>query len=256
MTLRGLMPTIVLPVALLLSACVTSNGGALQTDYDANHIAQANMRLGVAYMQQGNFEKALEKLQRAREADPGYPTVYSMLGLLFQRMGVADRAEASFNKALSLAPNEYNILNNYGQFLCSQNRFKEAETAFLKAAANPLNSNPARPLTNAGTCASLQGQPAVAEKYFREALVQDPQQPMALLQMAELQYQSGEYLSARGYLQRYSAAAPQSPGSLWLGIRIEDKLGDKNALASYALALESKFPNSEQARLLQESNIR
>lgn len=255
MTCRGLMQMLLFLPILMLGACSTT-GGDLQTDYNANEVAEANMRLGVAYMQDGNYEKALEKLERSRRADPEYPTAYSMLGLLYQRMGVYDKAEANFRKALNLAPNESNILNNYGQFLCGQDRFEEAESAFLKAANNPLNDNPASALTNAGTCASIQGLPETAEKHYRQALQLNPQQPLALLQMAELQYQSGEYLSARGYLQRYANVARHSASSLWLGIRIEDQLGDEDALASYALALKSNFPDSDQARLLQESGLR
>lgn len=256
----GLLRTLSLLLALvLLGACATTagnSGGELQTEYEANEVAKANMRLGVAYMQDGRYEKALEKLKRAQKADPRYPTVYNMLGLLYQRMGVNDRAEHSFKQALNLAPNEPDILNNYGQFLCNQDRFADAEAAFLKSSQNPLNEKPDNALTNAGTCASIHGQTDKAETYFRQALEADPRQRQALLRMAELQYDAGEYLSARGYLQRYTEVARHNASSLWVGIRIEDKLGDEDTLSSYALSLKSQFPDSEQARLLRESGIR
>ncbi len=255
MTQRGLIRILPLLALLLAGGCATT-GSDLRSEHDANDVAEANMRLGVAYMQDGNFEKALEKLERARRADPEYPMAYNMLGLLHQRMGVYDKAEANFEKALGLAPKQPNILNNYGQFLCGQDRFEEAEAAFVKASENPLNNNPARALTNAGTCASVSGHTDKAEQYYRKALERNPEQPLALLQMAELQYQSEEYLSARGYLQRYANVARHSASSLWLGIRIEDKLGDKDAVSSYALSLKSNFPDSDQVRLLRESGIR
>lgn len=248
-----------LSAIVILGACATTgtnNRGELQTEYEANEVAKANMRLGVAYMQDGKYEKALEKLKRARKADPRYPTVYNMLGLLYQRMGTDDRAEDSFKQALNLAPDEPDILNNYGQFLCNQNRFADAEAAFLKSAQNPLNEKPASALTNAGTCASLHDDPDKAETYFRQALEVNPRQRRALLRMAELQYESGEYLSARGYLQRFTQVARHNASSLWIGIRIEDKLGDQDTVSSYALSLKSKFPDSEQAKLLRESGIR
>jgi type IV pilus assembly protein PilF len=37
---------------------------------------------------------------------------------------------------------------------------------------------------------------------------------------------------------------------LWLGIRIERLLGDKDAEASYAMLLRRKYPNSEQTKAL------
>lgn len=241
-----------------LAACapVSGRGGDLQTDYDANEIAQANMRLGVAYMEDGNYEKALEKLERARKADPSYPMVHNMLGLLYQRMGETGKAEESFKRGLSEAPNNSNLLNNYGQYLCAQNRPDEAEQAFLKARDNPLNDNPARSLTNAGTCALMNNNTDKAETYYRDALQLNPQQSLALVRMAEIQYEKGEYLSARGYLQRYLEIARHTPRSLWLGIRIERELGDNDTLSSYALLLKSNFPDSEEARLLRESGLK
>lgn len=241
-----------------MAACapVSGRGGELQTDYDANEIAQANMRLGVAYMEDGNYEKALEKLERARRADPSYPMAHNMLGVLYQRLGENDKAEESFKRGLDLAPSNPNLLNNYGQFLCSGDRPEEAEQAFLKARDNPLNDNPARALTNAGTCAMMNNNIDKAETYYRDALQQNPRQSLALVQMAEIQYDKGEYLSARGYLQRYLEVARHTPRSLWLGIRIERELGDSDTLSSYALLLKSNFPDSEEARLLRESGLK
>ena len=38
--------------------------------------------------------------------------------------------------------------------------------------------------------------------------------------------------------------------SLWLGVRVERRLGDRNSEASYAMQLRNKFPNSVEARAL------
>ncbi len=241
---------------LLVTACTGVGGGALDTNYDPNEVAETNMRLGVAYMQDGNYEKALEKLKRARQADDSYPMVHNMLGLLYQRLDQHAKAEDSFEAGLNLAPENANLLNNYGQFLCSQGRPDEAEEAFLKARNNPLNENPARALTNAGTCALRNDDRDKAESHYREALQLNPQQSFALIQMADIQYTKGEYLSARGYLQRYLEGARHTPRSLWLGIRIEHELGDSDTLSSYALQLRSNFPDSEEARLLSESGLK
>lgn len=241
---------------LLLAACAQVGERELQTEYDANEVAETNTRLGVAYMQDGNYDKALAKLERARKADPSYPTVHNMLGLLYQRLGEPDKAENSFKRGLSLAPKNANILNNYGQFLCSAKRYEEALDAFTRASKNPLNENPARALTNAGTCALLNDDVSRAEEFYRRALEMNPKHPVALIQMAEIQYDKGEFLSARGYLQRHLEVANHSARSLWLGIRIERELGDTDTLSSYALLLKSNYPDSEEARWLRESGLK
>ena len=74
--------------------------------------------------------------------------------------------------------------------------------------------------------------------------------------MAKLSFETGRYLPARGYLQRYVAAAKHTAESLWLGIQIEQQLGDKDAISSYALLLKNTFPDSDQARLLRESGTK
>ncbi|MDQ8037071.1 MAG: hypothetical protein REI12_06580, partial [Pedobacter sp.] len=47
---------------------------------------------------------------------------------------------------------------------------------------------------------------------------------------------------------------PQTPQSLWLGIRLGRQLGDnKDALASYELALRRLYPGSPEYKLYQDS---
>ncbi|HEY9150906.1 MAG TPA: type IV pilus biogenesis/stability protein PilW, partial [Gammaproteobacteria bacterium] len=76
----------------------------------------------------------------------------------------------------------------------------------------------------------------------------NPFYPQALLQMLSLTHEQGEYLRARAYLQRYQQVSRHGPESLWLGIRVEHALGDRNAVSSYGLALRNNFPDAPQTR--------
>jgi type IV pilus assembly protein PilF len=109
-------------------------------------------------------------------------------------------------------------------------------------------------LTNAGICSGRGGDQRQSEVYLRSALRVNPTFSVALLEMAELSLENAEYLSARGYLQRYLAVAEHTAESLWIGIRTERELGDQDAVASYSLMLNSSFPDSQEALLLRESN--
>jgi type IV pilus assembly protein PilF len=71
--------------------------------------------------------------------------------------------------------------------------------------------------------------------------------------MAQLSFGNKNYLSARAHLQRYLAVSRHSPVSLWLGIKIEKKLGNKDALSSYAMSLRNNYPDSREAGFLLES---
>lgn len=219
-------------------------------------VADANINLGIEYMRLGKYELALEKLHYARQFRPDYALVYDVLGLLYQRMNQPREAEQFFQHALRLDPDNPSTLNNYGQFLCSQERLEDADRHFLKAAEDPLYQTPEIPYTNIGTCAWHHQNPDRAVEYFGKALALNPYIPHALINSAEIFHDRRDYAAARDYLDRYLVLAGQSPRSLWLGIRIAQALGDKNKVSSYALLLRNKYPASHEARLLAESGIR
>jgi len=245
-----------------LTGCTPTTGGSgtssetVRPTATTNEITRLNLKLGIEYLKRGEYEKALDKLQKAQESDKNYPPTYNTLGVLYQQLGDKVKAEGFFKKALSLNSSDAPTLNNYGQFLCQESRFDEAEATFLKAAHNPLYSTPEIALSNAGTCALTEGKLDVAETHFRNALEINPRVAVALIQMAQISYTTANYLSARAYLQRYLEISAHTAKSLWLGINIETELGDKNALSSYGLLLKNKFPNSREAGLLKDSLAR
>ena len=249
---------IIFSCILLLSGCNPVEGTSPQNIRPAqttNEVALSNLDLAIAYMKQRSYEKALEKLEKAREADPNYSPTYNVFGLLYQTLGDNNKAESNFKKAISLNSNDSKTLNNYGRFLCQQNRVDEAEETFQKAAKNPLYDTPEIAITNAGLCAYNNDRKEIAEKYFRQALQKNPNMPPALLMMSEISFNQNNALSARGYIQRYQQVAKHTAKSLWLGIQIENELGDKNAVSSYALLLKNNFPDSEEAAQLRASRI-
>jgi type IV pilus assembly protein PilF len=68
--------------------------------------------------------------------------------------------------------------------------------------------------------------------------------------MADLSYARGDYGEAKNYLNRLTQSAASTAETLWLGVRVERRVGDRNSEASYALQLRNKFPNSSEARAL------
>lgn len=216
-------------------------------------LAETNVKLGIGYLQQGQRELALSKLQRALALDPNLPSAHNAIAIVYEQLGERGLADQHYQRAVSLGPQDSSAHNNYGAFLCRNNQLDKAEEQFLLALNNPLYKSPESAYENAGLCALRAPNLPKAEKYFRSALQINPKLSSSLYQMAWISFEKQEYLPARGYLQRYSEVAKQHAQSLWLGIKIERVLGDKNAVASYSLLLRSNFPDSDEAKLLQES---
>lgn len=234
-------------------ALVSTLGCTPQAAVKDHDLAQINVQLGIEYMKEGSYETALDKLDKAVDLDPNDPSAHNVLGVVHDRLGETDKAEKNFERALSLGPKDPSVLNNYGQFLCRQGREEEGQQMFAKAIGNPLYTTPEVARTNAGICAVRKNDLNQAETHFRAALTLNPSLPAALLEMADLSYQMARYLPARGYFQRYLAVAQQTARSLWVGILIERKLGDLDAVASYSVALKNRYPDAEQTRQLLQS---
>jgi len=244
-------------LAGLLAACqsTSSRDGGADSAEDRIKLAEINTQLAIAYMRDGDNELALRKLENAIEADPKSVGAHNALALLYTRLGETDKAEQSYKSALSLDPRNSSALNNYGQFLCQEKRYEEGQARFQEAVKNPLNRTPESALTNAGLCALQAKDTAAADQHFRAALQIAPELAPALLAMAQLSLDQQNALQARGYYQRYLAVGAQNPRTLWLGIRIEHALDDRDTVASYAMQLKNRYPDSPEYGLYQQGNL-
>ncbi|HET8701992.1 MAG TPA: type IV pilus biogenesis/stability protein PilW, partial [Nitrococcus sp.] len=204
------------------------------------------------YLEKGDLQQAVRKLEKALAQDPSNADAHMTLGVVYEQLDKIDQARENYWRAVQLQPKNPEALNNYGRFLCQQGDYERAEPYFERSADNPTYETPQVPLVNAGICAVQHGNAKHAEDFFLRALKYDPRFPTALIHMAQLRFDSHHYLSAQGYYQRYLAVAAQSPSTLWLGIRLEHELGNKDAVASYKLLLKGKFPDSTQTRQLLE----
>lgn len=245
-----------LPVAvLLLAACASTPeppprreplAAPQRAEADLKEAAKINTELGVAYARQGNYEVALEKLERALEQNAAYGPAHSALAWVYVQRRDPEKAEAHYRRALRLNSRDPHTRNNFAIFLCGQDRFADAETLFVEAAREPNYSDAAAAYTNAGVCVRRVPDLDKAESYFRQALGIEPQFSEALAQLASLYFERKDYLRARAFVQRYEQVGPPSAAMLWIGAKVEFALGDEFAAADYARRLKSEFPDSEE----------
>ena len=219
---------------------------------DPQKSAELNAELGLRYMLQGKNDLALEKLERALRYDPESVTAHHYMAELYRQLDKPVKAEEHYRAALDAKPKASSVRNNFAVFLCSRGDYELAMDQFEKVLENPVYDKIAKVYENMGLCMREKGVAEGAEGYFREALQRDPKLAKSLFAMAELSFQGGEALSARGYLQRYESVARHTPESLWLGVQVERALGDQDAVASYGMLLEGRFPDSVQTKRYRE----
>lgn len=230
----------------VLAGCGTPSGGS-----HPNKSAQVHTELAGLYFERAQAGVALEEIELALRADPDYAPAYSVRGLVHMSLREDKEAEADFQKSLRLDKNDSETHNNYGWFLCQRGREKESIPHFMAAVKNPLYETPGRAYLNAGVCSQKAGNITDAEEFLQKALMVRPDMPQALLAIAELSFANGDYAAAKKYFARFSDKNDNlTAEQLWLAVRIERKVGDRNSEASYGMQLRKRFPDASETQSL------
>lgn len=222
-------------------------------------IAKIHTELAAQYYDRAQLGIAIEELGKALQAEPNYPPAYNVRGLINMALHEDRQAEEDFQRSLHLDSSSSETHNNYGWFLCQRGKERDSIKHFMTALKNPLYSTPEKSYLNAGVCSRKGGNAKDADEFLQKALILRPNMPEALLGLAELSFSNGDYAGAKSYFIRFVQSGGESPQrsdsqltaeSLWLGVRIERKMGDKNAEQSYALQMRKRFPDARETQLM------
>ena len=218
----------------------------------ARQRAKVHTELGGAYLSDGRLAVALEEGRTAIEADSSYAPAYNLLGLVHMYLQENRVAEENFEKALRYAPDDAEISNNFGWFLCQTGQEKRSIAYFQTAIKNPLYSTPSKPYTNAGICSLRLKDDKAAEGFLQRALQADPNSTTAHYWLADIFYRYDRLAEARAQLAELIRLAEPEAASVWLALRVERKLGDREAEARYASQLRRKFAGSPEYQKLMQ----
>ncbi len=245
MTLRAVL---YLSLACLLVGCVRLGGEVdpLSSSEGRDAARDAYIQLGLGHLQQGSTERAKEPLKKALEIDSSSADAHAILGLVFQQEMEPKLADEHFRKAISLSRGEARLHNNYGGFLYEQKRYSEALAQFTIASEDTLYSERSRVFENLGLTSQQMGQREQAKVYFERALRMNSSRPVALLQMAQMSFEDGQYVPARTYYKGFSRQSKQTPQSLLLGVRLAKVFEDRDQAASLGLQLKRLYPGTPE----------
>jgi type IV pilus assembly protein PilF len=264
---RGLAATLI--VLVVLGGCAAGGGSpaaappgdskdriTASDESDASKRATVRMELAAAYFGRGQMTTALDQVKLAIQADPTLSEAYNLRGLIYANLGDDKLAEESFRRALQLNPRDADVMQNFGYYLCQKKRYPEANALFDQALAVPQYRDRGRTLLAQGVCYAFAGQLPESEATLLRAYEADPANPSTAVNLAEVLFRRGDYERARFYIRRVTAnPALVSPQTLWLGARIENKLGNRRGAQELGDQLIGRYPNSREASSYQRGNF-
>lgn len=208
--------------------------------------AETYVQLGLGYLRKGERQRARTNLLKALERDKRSADAHNALALLLQVEGENDLAEQHFEKAINYEPGLTNVRYNYAVFLLRQKRYVDAEKQFLIAAEDINYARRDRVFYNLGLIAKQLSKSEQAQQAWEKAIKLNPKLLGPVLELADVYFNAGDYPKTKRYLEHYEALSKPSPRALWLAVRLEHAFGNKDGVASKALALKNMFPYAEE----------
>jgi type IV pilus assembly protein PilF len=236
---------------IVLAGCVTEGVIAPEPASDLEQ-AEANLRLGVGYLEEERPDLAIEALLRSLDFQPRMASAHSTIAVAYDQTQEFELAEEHHRRATSLAPADSDTQNSYAVFLCRQNRWIDAEAYFDRAIAASSRLAAMQPMGNAAICATAAGDLEAAERYLRSALEIDPGNVGVLRRLIDVSLQTANYFSGRAMFQRLNATGAIQDTDLLSCYRIERGLNADSQAAECADRLRREFPNSPALSQLRE----
>ena len=217
---------------------------------DGRKRARIRLELAVGYFEQGQTTVALDELKQSIAADPNFGDAYNLRGLIYMRLNDFRLADESFRRAIALNPSDSNSLHNYGWLMCQQGRHAESLPLFAKAMANPQYADRPKTLLIQGLCQMRAGQRAQAEESLTRSYELDAGNPITGYNLALLLFQRDELVRSQFYIRRINNSELANAESLWLGIKVEHRMANRDAEEQLSTQLRKRYPQAREAALL------
>ena len=249
-----------LPVVFAAGCVHEPSGVRLTPEQETARIAKSakiHTELAAEYFFRGQYKVALEEVNAALKANANYAPAYSVLGLIHMALDENGKAQSNFERALRHAPNDPEIHNNYGWFLCERHpdQIDRAIRHFMQAINDPLYETRHIAYANAGLCEIKRNNFTEASVFLRESLMLHSSYRPALIGLIEMDFKQGQLALAQSRLTDFMQKFSPTVKSLELGIQIESAIGNTRAADSYLFQLQKNFPDSKEARAAREGRF-
>ncbi|MEW6758211.1 MAG: sulfatase-like hydrolase/transferase [Acidobacteriota bacterium] len=176
--------------------------------------------LGIAYLNDGQLDKARVCFEREVLLKPQMDTAHLNLGTVHKRKGNLDLAEKEYRAALALSPGFAEAAANLAEILLQRDRLPEARGVLEEALGR--GSHSADLYFEKGLLEARESKWEAARYAFTKAVSLDPLRHQALANLGRIAYQQGRVDEAVVQYERALKAAPREAsymatlGSLYL----------------------------------------
>ena len=181
MTIR--LPQFVLLLLLLvLAGCVTGRS----TQEGENNPAAYHYQMGLSFLGERNFTRALVELTEAEKLDPDNPELLYNLGLAYLGKRRPDLAEPKLQRVLILKPNFTKARNDLGVAYLELKRWDSAIQQFKTVKDDIFYEDNESKIINLGLAYLGKGDYAKAMEELRAAATQNPRNPVIRLSIGRV----------------------------------------------------------------------
>lgn len=212
--------------------------------------------LGIAYLNQGQYNDALKELLQANELYDGDAKGHYFLGVAYIGKDLRDKAIVEFKRAIELQPDFSQAHTYLGSVYNQMGLYDKAIEHFNKALANVLYDAPAAALFNMGWSYYRKGDSKTALAKFEEAIAKDPNTPLLPgieRDIGIVSYNRGDYENAVRHLKKAIELVPDFVDAhYWLGQCYLKQYKRAESIAAFQKAVKLA-PDSEYGIKAKES---
>lgn len=233
-------------VLFALSGC----GSTSSTGGNPQRALENYIQLGRNYLSEGERERARFNLLKALEIDSNSPDANNVMALLYETEGEVEEAKRLYRRAISADRSYSPARMNYARVLYAEGEYRDALNQYQVASEDVNYRLRANAFLGIGLAEMRLGNIEEAKTAFERTLLLNPNMGAALLEVAQISYEEGEYALSLEYLEAYERTAIETARSLMLGVQLSQIFSESEKEQSYAYALQSMFPDSFEARQL------
>lgn len=248
---------------LVMGGCATQSpaetgAGGIVTPSDESDIrrrARIKLELASGYFDAGKAEIALDEVKQVLALEPDYAEAHNLRGLIFLQLNDLRTAEEALRRSLSLNGRDPNAWHNLGWVYCQQQKWTDSANAFQRALSLPNYAGQPRTYLAMGLCQARAGQPTDAERSLTRAAEMDPSNPIPAYNLALLLHRNRKDQDAQVYIRRLNNSENANAETLWLGIRVERRLGNAETVKQLGDQLRRRFPQSAELTRLDRGSF-